>query len=488
MPPSFQHTRDVAETIHHWLLTPNGKEFVKSMPAMSRPEDMSRSSFHRSFSSFSGSRIPSQQGRVESNDAFSSVQRIMQTNVDWLKIETIPEPICIVTSASPHLILKSSDALSELLNLTSSDLFGQSLQSLLSPTTSLPLPRTATSTSTGFTSVSMNQGTCLLSSEAIQQNRMALEDFYSKLESKSTTSESRHCHCVLTFPSLSLPETVGSPPLSMSCLVYAYPVYYQEILYREYYPGLVNIFPDSIGTTFSSEDPSHFPPFSSFPRSLTAPLAAPPVPSLDIGPSGPGSGPGSLSNFRKKYVPPAPPPSSFSPPNGILYYQLHFNKIEYALPSSAESSGHDQTQPSSTLIGNFVRMFSTSSARSSSGFHRTETTNTASSNGQRLLSTGSGRSSSLRDSKRTHRTSGSSLGVVRSSAGEREEVKLEEEQEHEQQSVVPVANEDETPPPPASEKSFGEFDSLESGLMLERTNTNSSFRSLNTDSGWAHKY
>jgi hypothetical protein len=67
-------------------------------------------------------------------------------------------------------------------------------------------------------------------------------------------------------------------------------------------------------------------------------------------------------------------------------------------------------------------------------------------------------------------------------------VKLEEEHEQEQQSVVPVANEDETPPPPASEKSFGEFDSLESGLMLERTNTNSSFRSLNTDSGWAHKY
>jgi hypothetical protein len=38
-----------------------------------------------------------------------------------------------------------------------------------------------------------------------------------------------------------------------------------------------------------------------------------------------------------------------------------------------------------------------------------------------------------------------------------------------------------------SEKSL-EFDSLEGGLMLERTNTNSSLRSLNSESGWMSKY
>jgi hypothetical protein len=502
------------------------------MPSITRPgEDSNRRSFQKSFSSFSAARNQSQAlassqhsssvlasppPLSELNDAFSSVQKIMQTNIDWLKIESIQEPICIITATFPHLILKSSNTLSQLLNLSfsSSDLFGQALHTLLSP-------QASPSSSVRQTRV----GPPLVSPEVMQANKLALDEFYSKLESKSSAKIDSHHeghfhHCVLTFPSSAdCPSSL--PALGITCVVYAYPVSYQEILYREYYPGLVSIRPDSIGTNFSSEggeeDLAHLPPFSfplvSDPLSAPATISAAPSSSLDLGLSGGRAD--SLSTFRRKFnltqtvvPPPTSAPSSFSPSNGVLYYQLHFSKLETTSSPSVEESNSPPVASSATFIGNFVRIFSTSSARSSSGLYRTDTTNTSTSNtlySQRLISSSSGgrsgshheKGSSQRESAATRPSESSGTGTMRSSANNGGMKKTVEQQQQpvqatsdEQQDLE--ENEETVAPPtgeePRSEKSFGEYDSLESGLMLERTNTNSSFRSLNTDSGWAHKY
>jgi hypothetical protein len=441
-----------------------------------------------------GVSIASAGGGGEFSDEFLSIQRVMNTNIDWMKIETVPEEICVVTSVSPHLILKSSNSLSDLFNLPNHELFGQSLRSLFCSLSSLPSTSTGGATG-GGTKAGAGAGADPINYfEILDQNKSILEEFYHKLESKPTpptrgtgeraegaaSRNSSSCHhCVLTLISSPEADTAAasqspSPSSSPSdvtlipCVIYAYPIFYHEVVYREYYPGLVSILPESIGTTFSSEcyeNPSSPPP--------------PPSPA---------------SRFGRQGSSPA-----FLPPNGVLYYQLHFNRIEEQVvplsPEEEEAFPRANSQNSS-IIGNFTRIFSTSSLRSGNGLSRTNTstTNTSSNplRSHRYLSSSSGVS--------TNDRAGSRQGGGRKSAHSQQSTTLSTGSHP---SVAPLAEKEQSELRSSegeregggeglheelkSEKSL-EFDSLEGGLMLERTNTNSSLRSLNSESGWMSKY
>lgn len=412
-----------------------GKDFVKNLNTSFREE---KRSLRESFSTFQGhasrnQSILSQQSQHEllsivNNDEFLSIKNVMNSNIDWMKIETVHDPICIITSTFPFLILKSSNSFSNMLNLPNSDLFGQTLRSLACP------PHTP-----------------IDQLEEIQKNRATIDEFYSKLESKQSDY-----HCVLNI----LPH--GTESL-VPYVVYAFPITYRELVYQEYYPGLVSILPESIGTTFSSE----YFEYPHHPKPNSSPLNATTKP----------------NKFQRSETQQSTP-SSFQPVHGILYYQLHFSKIEYL---SSEYSGSSKNQ-NSTIIENFTRLFSTSSVKSSSIFNRTDTTNTSNTiPSQRLLSTSSGisekwknRDSGIADSSRSskmRRSNNSQSTISISSRIDPLERNALEEQE---QSAV---NHEEI----KSEKSL-EFDSLEGGLMLERTNTNNSLKSLNSDGGWVNKY
>lgn len=392
----------------------------------------------------------------EFSEEFSSIQRIMNTNIDWIKIETVPEEICIITSISPHLILKSSDSFSDLFNLTTHELFGQSLRSLFC---SIPFPLTSATTA-GAVSIENHQINYF---EIIQQNKLTLEEFYLKLESKPiptaataggmNRSSSSYHHCVLTLISSSSPDISSASLILIPCVIYAYPIFYHEVVYREYYPGLVSILPESIGTTFSSECCENHP--------------------------------------RSGRQGPTP---SFLPPNGVLYYQLHINRIEEQNPTSPpeEESLPRVNSQNSSIIGNFTRIFSTSSIRSSTGLSRTDTstTNISSTIRSRYLSSGSGVSANERGGSRQRgRISTNSQSTISIGSHPR----APEKQRHQEQRNSSVEGDDKeaggqgTLEELQSEKSL-EFDSVEGGLMLERTNTNGSLKSLNSEGGWISKY
>jgi hypothetical protein len=381
-------------------------------PAIYR--QLERLSIRKSLSTFQGrnSTMNSSQNQnsqpivqnIHLSDEFFSIQTIMNTNIDWIKIESSPDPICIISSRFPHLILKTSKPFANLMETPPDDLFGQSLYTL------------------SYTNPSETIN------EHIQSNKTALEGFYQEL----TTSH--YSHVVLTlFSSHSTP---------LRCLIHAYPVFYREVIYREY-AGLVSVVQESIGTAFSSEYYDYQ------------------IPTLN---------PSSLSHPREK--------SSASP---ILFYQFHFSIIDVIPAQSPESSG------TTGIIGNFTRIFSTGSLRASSQFLRSVTTPTSGS--ERFLSQSAGKEKARTDSsggqsstgsqsKRNH-SNYSQTTISISSLHEKTQALSPSLEQTEESQMMQTENE--------SEKSF-EYDSVEGGVMLERTNTNNSFKSGNSSSGWLNNF
>jgi hypothetical protein len=449
------------------------------------------------------------------NDEWSSVQTILSTNIDWIKIESVPEEMCVVTSISPYLLLKASNTLSELFDLSSpQELFGHSLRSLFcSPPSLLPTGSLATARATRA-GAGAGETESIEVLEILQQNKIILEQFYLQLGSSSAAntktcgqgsatatartlaaattahhSSSSH-HCVLTLISPASSSSSASPSSSdlvlTPCVIYAYPIFYHEVIYREYYPGLVSILPDSIGTTFSSEYYEHSPPQPSPPPDLVA--YASPSTSVSGSPTRPG---------RQGPQPPPRPPPTFLPPNGLLYYQLHFNRLEQQVTSPPEEepalSRANSHNSSTSILGNFTRIFSTtSSIRSGNAFSRTDTTNTSNTlRSHRYLSSSSGGAGSRQGGRiSTNSQSTVSIGshprTAAAAAGKEKQQPRgsQEKTEDDEEKGGEGVGHDEL----KSERSL-EFDSLEGGLMLERTNTNGSLRSLNSDSGgWMNKY
>ena len=377
---------------------------------------------------------------IQLNDDFFTVQSAMKSNIDWIKVDTATDPICVITSSAPYLFLKPSKSLAILLDYSPEDLFGQSLYTLsYSP------------------SVTMDPN-------VISQNKLALDTFCNELNTINTS------HIAITL------YTSNSIPID--CLIHAFPIYYQEVIYREYYSNLVSVVQNSIGTTFSSENYD---------------FQAPSIFSPHIINKNNNNNNNNNNNQQQQ--------------REVLYYQLHFSKIEPVSPVVPETEN--------TIMNNITRIFSTGSLRNSTLLQNRNTDISSGSgenkSGNSTLS-GSVRRSQLNStdklsSKRSvsagssqRNNSQSTVSLLNSHSGNNPEEGNDNPNEDSQNSnnssnknkrnstteniltVTERINED-----IRSEKSF-EYDNLERGVMLERTNTLNSGRSIPTDDGWNQKF